>query len=381
MKGDLMKKMLTLLLLVLIVSGCSQTGRRHFSSAMSQWWEDTLVFFGISDPDFSVMGSSGSGVAVPGGAALHQEFMSVPYIGLKQHTTTRVGNDIYPSVAVTSDGKEYLVFSSNRHNQCYDIYMRELGKKSLVQRLTNESGNDIMPAISPDGRVIAFASNRSGNYDIWVRDVGANTGYRQVTDTEDIELHPSWHYSGRKIVYSAYSTYSCQWEMRIYDFNTQETTLLGEGLFPSWSHSGEQIVYQLPRKRGTPWYAIWVINSDGTNNRLVVESSDWAAINPKWSPDDRYITFATVSKSKISRMEDRWDNGDDIFIVKANGSNLTQLTHDISAEYWPTWGKDRIYFVSNRGEASFNVFSLRPVLSADFGKIAQVDQFDQETGN
>ena len=55
-------------------------------------------------------------------------------------------------------------------------------------------GNDILPVFSPDGKYLAFASNRSGVYDIYVLDLDTQTTY-QLTNTIDEDYPSGWSQS------------------------------------------------------------------------------------------------------------------------------------------------------------------------------------------
>src|SRR5215204_1650594 len=71
---------------------------------------------------------------------------------------------------------------------------------SKETRLTGTSGFDGMPAWSPDGQRIAFASGRDGNWEIYVMDAdGAQQ--RRLTRTPEDEGVPAWSPDGGKIAY------------------------------------------------------------------------------------------------------------------------------------------------------------------------------------
>jgi Tol biopolymer transport system component len=92
------------------------------------------------------------------------------------------------SPAVSPDGKK-IAFVSNRDGN-YEIYVMDADGTNL-QRVTTDEGSDEYPAWSPDGQWIAFASDRDGDFEIFIiRPDG--TGLGQLTDNTARDIDPSW---------------------------------------------------------------------------------------------------------------------------------------------------------------------------------------------
>jgi TolB protein len=71
-------------------------------------------------------------------------------------------------------------------------------------RLTNGAWDDITPALSPDGKYLAYASNRSGYWDLYLMDL-ASGGNTRLTDTPAYDASPSWSPDGQYLVYESYT--------------------------------------------------------------------------------------------------------------------------------------------------------------------------------
>jgi len=96
---------------------------------------------------------------------------------LIQLTDTR-WSDIHP--VWSPDGK-YIAFASNKEGT-YDIYVMELETRE-VKQLTSGKGNDQYPEYSPDGSKIAFISDRSGKRQVWLINPDGS-GLKQLTEIE-----------------------------------------------------------------------------------------------------------------------------------------------------------------------------------------------------
>lgn len=60
----------------------------------------------------------------------------------------------------------FVAFMSNARDGNYEIYTVDASSRE-VNRLTNDPANDVLPAVSPDGRWVAFASNRDGSWKLY----------------------------------------------------------------------------------------------------------------------------------------------------------------------------------------------------------------------
>src|SRR4029453_9228895 len=93
---------------------------------------------------------------------------------------------------LSPDGKSVVFQALN------DLWVMEIGKKP--ERLTDDSFYEVDPAWSPDGRYLAYSSDKSGTEDIYVRDLVTNTE-RRVTSLNGAEVSSTCPLYGRTIAF------------------------------------------------------------------------------------------------------------------------------------------------------------------------------------
>ncbi len=278
---------------------------------------------------------------------------------LRRVTFTTEGADFDLDVDATG---QWLAFASTRHRQTADIYLQRVNGTSVTQ-LTNDPARDEMPSLSPDGRRLAFASDRGGTFDIYLMEIEGGPAVK-LTDDGAQNIHPSFSPDGQRLVYCSLGSQSGVWELVLLEVNRPgQRRIIGHGLFPVWSPTGNRIAYQRARERGSRWFSLWTmdVSAEGEVTRPVevVASANAAVITPEWSPDGRNLVFCTVLDPTADSPA---GSRADIWICNADGTGRTRLTHGRYGNLYPTWAADgSIYFVSNRGvDAIENVYALRP---------------------
>lgn len=101
----------------------------------------------------------------------------------------------------TSDGKS-VIFSMKKDGFS-KIYQKDLRSNSDPKVLTQGKSNDYHPSLSPDGRILAFDSDRSGNFDIWLLDLKTYQR-RQLTKYKNHDFHPRFSPDGSSLLYTSY---------------------------------------------------------------------------------------------------------------------------------------------------------------------------------
>ena len=145
-----------------------------------------------------------------------------------------------------------------------DIYMIKLDG-SEQRRLTNSPGLDGFSAWSPDGRRIAFTSDRnSGNWELYFMNSDGIEQQCLTNTSEEDEGVPAWSPDGEKIAYVVDPLGESTIHVMNADGSNQRR--LVDGNWPSWSPDGERLAYtdfSVGEER------IAVMNADVSRQRLV----------------------------------------------------------------------------------------------------------------
>jgi TolB protein len=234
--------------------------------------------------------------------------------------TTTEATDFYSSLS--PNGKE-IVFSSRRDGP-FQIYSMNLDG-SNQHRLTKGLGNLYAPEISPDGKSIAFTVETGNTQNIWVMDRdGSNP--RNLTQSKLDNIDPTWSPDGNQIAYSSSQTGTPQlWVMNKDGSGShQVTNLPNMGGRSSWSPDGKNLAFYAGPKGD---HNIFTIGVDGQGLRQLTQGGD--NLGPCYSPDGAWITFNSFR-----------DFNNEIYIMRFDGSEQTNLTHAKRPDWQPRWGRE-----------------------------------------
>jgi tricorn protease len=175
---------------------------------------------------------------------------------------------------------------------------------TAIHRLTDNIAREVYPRFSPDGKWIAFASNRYGNYDVFVIPAAGGTPKRLTYHTGNDEV-VGWSRDGKHIVFRASR---------------------GHGAFPTVATLYEVAV------------------SGGLERPLPVDWGFWG----NYSPDGKSLVF-NRHPATWSRKHYRGSYSADLWIARLSDNTYTKLLPDEQYNrYWPMWGADsHIYFVGD----------------------------------
>ena len=175
---------------------------------------------------------------------------------------------------------------------------RPPGKPPRLVKLTTAPGLEDEPALSPDGRSLAYTSDEHGNLDLFVRPLAGGEAVR-LTDSAADDAQPAWSPDGTRIAFVSARAR-----------NGRLSIVLGQALGSFVSAQGGDL-FTIPAAGGA---AVKVIDN---------------AFYPAWSPDGKWIVFQSPRGG-------RWD----LWKINVDGGAPLQLTRDADFDYQPSWSRD-----------------------------------------
>ena len=229
-----------------------------------------------------------------------------------------------PTRVITSslqDGLIVLALNEAGYSHLFAFQPTELP----YTRLTSGPWDDITPALSPDGKWLAFASNRSGQWDLYLLDLQSGD-LNRVTDTPDYDAYPAWSPDGNLL---AYETYNTDLEVVIRSvFDDQTFINLSEhpsaDFHPTWSPSGRHLAFVSNRSGESE---IWLADFDKFGEDRFTNLSqnpDAQESHPAWSPDGSALTWMASQSENHN-----------LYIWKPG-----QSAHYVASGDWPIWSPD-----------------------------------------
>lgn len=239
-------------------------------------------------------------------------------------------------------------------------HMRESVRRfpRLVQ-LTFARAIEQFPALSPDGRQLAF-SREIGRVRKLILTEPAESSERQLTRGDFDDIQPAWSPDGRSLLFVRSNGEGTLFDIadvfgryvngNIWQLDPEsgrESRIIDEAFNPAWSPDGERIAFDAswsgPRR-------IWLADARGRNaQQLTTDDSEATShVRPRWSPDGAKIVFQNIEGTKA-----------DVRIADVKTRSIKWITDDYVMDLHPVWSFDggTIFFSSYR-TGGINVWSI-----------------------
>lgn len=270
--------------------------------------------------------------------------------------------------------------------------IRATGAGRVITQLTRDPGSEVNPALSPDGKTLAYVKTSPGPqgvraiicaidpnqasgeviytgenyqswYPFWMPDqsglamVNNSTGKWAVVRTlsnspgaairvivpGEVASDIDWCQiapDGKRIYFDALMGNSRK--LAYMSIDGIGLTVIGEGAQPALSHNGKLLAFV----RNVNSYAqIFVADAEhGGNLTQLTRAEKASSTVPTWSADDRWLAFVSTQGNETLENAIK-GHTQNVMVMAADGSKLTPVTTGSGNCDWPHWGSDgRIYF-------------------------------------
>ena len=162
-----------------------------------------------------------------------------------------------------------------------------------LTRLTFDDGLQIDASWSPDGRFLAYSSDRGGKFDIWVQQVSGGDPV-QVTKGPGHNWQPDWSHDGNYIAYRSENDGGGLYIVPALGGAGLERKISSFGYYPRWSPDNSQIMFRA--------YPAWTVSDatfvmgldGGAPHKVLAEfghKRNMFVISAAWHPDGKRVSF------------------------------------------------------------------------------------------
>lgn len=229
----------------------------------------------------------------------------------------------------------------------YRIEFRDANEQTSPVRLTAVRGRMQGLTWTADSRDVIFSSQHRGAPALWRVSAFYPGDPHTVEGAGPDAIRPAASPHGGRLAYATRLVDTNLWRLstksdgrRLLAIDATSMSLITQSnrqdRFPQFSPDGSKIVFVSDRSGRDE---IWVSNADGTQP-MQLTSFDTPSYFPRWSPDGQQIAFVSRPYHNV-----------DVFLVNASGEGLRRFTDLPGNELWPDWSRDGkwIFYSTFRG--------------------------------
>ena len=226
-------------------------------------------------------------------------------------------------------------------------------------QLTNQPGTEYFPTLAPDGEDFVFSSEPEGNFDLFLQRVGGKNTRLLTPNTPSDEYEASYSPDGKRIAFYSNREPAGVYVMEATGENVRP--VIQRCHHPAWSPNGKEIVcsrvgHSLPSTRNITPSVLLIADVETGAQRQLCEND---AMQPSWSPNGSRVAF-WFNPPNAGRS--------DIATISKSGGEIEVVTGDASTNWNPVWSPDGkfLYFASDR---SGNMSFWRVPINEETGKV------------
>jgi Tol biopolymer transport system component len=237
-----------------------------------------------------------------------------------------------PAHAVVPGKDGAIAFDNfSADNASQDIFVTHAGVGDLTDLTSTSDADDSDPAVSPNGKQIAFVSDRSAD--------GTNFIYVMSSDGSGVhklggggleQESPTWSPDGKKIAFSRCSheqegggqctsgeiaTISPSGKNLKVITKPSATVTVDAG--PTWSPNGKTIVFQ--RRANFGDVTVWSVGTDGKKLKRLLDDQSQLDHSPSFSPNGKQLVYASDTEGNEA-----------LYLMNATGGHVHKLVEGVT---------------------------------------------------
>jgi eukaryotic-like serine/threonine-protein kinase len=235
------------------------------------------------------LSATGSLVYIPGGVQADQrKLMWVTRNGAEQLVAAPAHAYVYPRLS--PDGRRVGVGITEQETQ---NWLYDLARETMT-RLTFEGNNNLSAVWTPDGKRVAFSSNKEGPTNIFWQRADGSGGLERLTTSEYLNFPMSWSPDGQLLAFVEVNPTTGYdiWVLRLSDRKAQPflRTPFNESV-PRFSPDGRWLAY-ISNESGR--WEIYVQSYPGPGGKWQISTE--GGTEPAWNPNGRELFYRSGEK-------------------------------------------------------------------------------------
>jgi tricorn protease len=234
---------------------------------------------------------------------------------------TATGKTTEVKINLVADDRDNTLETVTVNGECDSYHLSPSGKRAVistngelftiatdrgdVRRLTQTPGaRETDPRWSPDGKWIAFVSDKSGREEVWICDEKGEQ-LKQLSNEDSNKGQLVWAPDSKSLLYTGSDK-----KLYRYDFEIGKPTVLAQGEVisfggsavtnPQWSPDGKWVSYTKAGKNMLPH--VYVIPSTGGKEERITDEGTYSDTAAYWTPDGKRLVYlAGVDISNIGQ--------------------------------------------------------------------------------
>lgn len=237
-----------------------------------------------------------------------------------------------PPKSGRSTGSFFYVSYMNGQPKIFYASLKEKGGK----RFSLLGGNQLMPTISPQRDMIAFISDITGNPDLFIQSLDPDTGStgkpRQIFSAHTaVQGSPTFSPNGKKIAFVSNKDSAAR--IYVMDIPPPDAKLKDlrprliskqnrESTAPCWSPDGTKLAY-CALTQGVR--QIWIYDFEKNEEKQLTQGPDNKE-NPSWAPNSLHIIYNSTGRKQS-----------ELYLINLNQPKATKISHGPGDKHYPSW--------------------------------------------